>query len=271
MSLKEDEMLMSNSFYHKELTDAQWNKIKSLFPEPKKVGRRPLNPRKVFNGILWILKSGARWRDLPAHYGNWNSIYHKFRLWGESGLFRRLVQVINTNAHSATLLELDSTFCKVHQSTFSGLINQAIGVSRGGKTTKIHVLINERIQLMNVILTGGLSSLIANRLLLFLPTLSFQAKMFLPIGLTRLNQSVIILKSICIPDKANFGTKHDFDAELYKRRNLVERFFQRIKNYRHVATRYDKLALCFENFVFPRFVPVLRDKRVDTSAFKSLR
>ena len=54
---------------------------------------------------------------------------------------------------------------------------------------------------------------------------------------------------MCIPDKANFRIKHDFDAELYKGRNIVERFFQRIKNYRHIATRYDKLAVCFLNFV----------------------
>ena len=58
---------MSNLLYHKELNDAQWNRIKYLFEEPKRVGRRPLNPRNVFNGILWILKGGAR-------YGNWNSI-----------------------------------------------------------------------------------------------------------------------------------------------------------------------------------------------------
>ena len=43
--------------------------------------------------------------------------------------------------------------------------------------------------------------------------------------------------------------KHNFDSELYKQRNIVERFFQRIKNYRHVATRYDKLAECFLNFL----------------------
>ena len=54
---------------------------------------------------------------------------------------------------------------------------------------------------------------------------------------------------ICIPDKANFKMKHEFDSDLYKRRNIVERFFQRIKNYRHIATRYDKLAVCFKNFV----------------------
>ena len=70
---------MSNSFYHKDLTDAQWNRIKFVFEKQVRVGRPPLNPRTVFNGILWILKSGGRWRDLPARYGNWNSIYHKFR------------------------------------------------------------------------------------------------------------------------------------------------------------------------------------------------
>ena len=147
-------MPMSNSFYHKELTDSQWNKIKFLFPK-KKVGRPPLNPRIVFNAIMWLLRSGGRWRDLPPCYGNWNSIYHKFRQWCESGLFELLLHLINADAAHSTLLEIDSTFCKVHQSACCALKNQAIGVSRGGKNTKVHVLINERMQLLNVILTGG--------------------------------------------------------------------------------------------------------------------
>lgn len=53
----------------------------------------------------------------------------------------------------------------------------------------------------------------------------------------------------CNPDKSNAVVVHDFDKELYKSRNNVERFFQRIKNYRHIATRYDKLSVCFLNFV----------------------
>jgi transposase len=53
----------------------------------------------------------------------------------------------------------------------------------------------------------------------------------------------------CIPDKSNSVVIHDFDKELYKSRNIVERFFQRIKKFRHIATRYDKLAICFLNFV----------------------
>ena len=87
---------MSNSFYHKDLTDAQWNRIKFLFPAHRKVGRPSLNPRIVFNGILWILKSRARWRNLPARYGNWNSVYHKFRQLSKDGLFHQLLEAVFT-------------------------------------------------------------------------------------------------------------------------------------------------------------------------------
>ena len=55
--------------------------------------------------------------------------------------------------------------------------------------------------------------------------------------------------AVWIPDKANSRILHDFDKELYKARNVVERFFLRIKNRRRIATRYDKLALSFLNFV----------------------
>ena len=243
---------MSNSFYHKDLTDAQWNRIKFVFEKQVRVGRPPLNPRTVFNGILWILKSGGRWRDLPARYGNWNSIYHKFRQWCSLGLFDRLLKVLNAAANEATLLEIDSTFCKVHQSACSGRKNQAIGSSRGGKNTKIHVLINERMQLLNVILTGGQVHDSEPDLAL-LSGIELGGKKILADKAYSCLQIRVFLAEhgafACIPDKANFKIKHDFDSELYKQRNIVERFFQRIKNYRHVATRFDKLALCFENFV----------------------
>ena len=243
---------MSNSSYHKDLTDAQWNRIKFVFEKQVRVGRPPLNPRTVFNGILWILKSGGRWRDLPARYGNWNSIYHKFRQWCSLGLFDRLLKVLNAAAKEATLLEIDSTFCKVHQSACSGRKNQAIGSSRGGKNTKIHVLINERMQLLNVILTGGQVH-DSEPALALLSGIELGGKKILADKAYSCSQIRVFLSEhgafACIPDKANFKIKHDFDSELYKQRNIVERFFQRIKNYRHVATRFDKLALCFENFV----------------------
>ena len=242
---------MSNLFYHKEITDAQWNRIKFLFPQ-KKIGRPPLDPRIVFNAILWLLKSGARWRDLPTCYGNWNSIYHKFRLWCSQGLFERVLKLINADAKEATLLELDSTFCKVHQSACCALKNQAIGVSRGGKNTKVHVLINDRMQLLNVILTGGNIHDSEPAIELF-DNVDIAGKKVLADKAYSCQAIRDYLEKrgadVCIPDKSTFKTKHDFDSELYKQRNKVERFFQRTKNYRHIATRFDKLAVCFKNFV----------------------
>ena len=243
---------MSNSFYHKDLTEAQWNRIKFVFEEPAKVGRPPLNPRIVLNAILWILRSGARWRDLPARYGNWNSIYHKFRHWCSLGWFERLMKVIHADAQDATLLEIDSTFCKVHQSACSGRKEQAIGVSRGGKNTKIHVLLNERMQLLKVILTSGQIH-DSEPAIELLKSVALKGKKILADKAYSSEQIRFFLAEhgafACIPDKVNFKIKHDFDFQLYKQRNLVERFFQRIKNYRHVATRYDKLAECFLNFI----------------------
>ena len=245
-------MLMSNLLYHKKITDSQWNQIKFLFEEPKKVGRPSLNPRTVLNGILWILKSGARWRNLPERYGKWNSVYHKFRQWCDCDLFERLLKFINRNAENSSLLEIDSTFCKVHQSACSGFEAQAIGASRGGKNTKIHVLLNERMQLLNVVLTGGQIHDSATVFELF-AGIEFEGKKVLAERAYSCDNVRSYLEqrgaTVCIPDKVNFKVKHTFDAELYKQRNLVERFFQRIKNYRHIATRYDKLAFCFRNFV----------------------
>ena len=241
---------MTNSLYH--ITEEQWNRIKCLFPEPKKVGRPALNPRTVFNGILWILKSGARWRDLPPYFGNWNSIYHKFRQWCDCGLFKLLLQLLNADASQTTLLEIDSTFCKVHQSACSGLKNQAIGASRGGNNTKIHVIVNEKMQLLSVSLTGGNVHDSEPAIALF-EGVDLGGKTVLADKAYSCDKIRDYLQErgalVCIPNKSNFKVKHNFDADLYKQRNLVERFFQRIKNFRHVAFRFDKLAICFLNFV----------------------
>ena len=66
------------------------------------------------------------WRDLPPCYGNWNSIYRKFRQWCESGLFEPLLHLVNVDAAHLTLLGIDLTFCKVHWSACCALKNQAI-------------------------------------------------------------------------------------------------------------------------------------------------
>ena len=143
-------------------------------------------------------------------------------------------------------------FAFVHQSARSGLKNQAIGSSRGGKNTKIHLLINERMQAVNVVLMGGHihDSTAAIDLL---EGIDLAGKKILADRAYSCDKIRSYLERhgavVCISDKKNFKVKHDFDTELYRQRNLVERFFQRIKNYRYITFRFDKLADCFLNFV----------------------
>ena len=239
---------MSNSFYHERycLTKTQEEIIRPL---------PGLNPLIVFNAILWILSSGAPWRDLPSHYGNWNSIYHKFRQWCALNLFDNILKALVADTDKYLLVQIDSTFCKVHQHAAGArkiLGNQAIGVSRGGKTTKIHALVTENFQLIGLLLTGGQihDSECAVELL---RKVNLEGKTVLgdkAFSSAQIRDFIQSQKAqVCIPDKVNSLLKHDFDHELYKARNVVERFFLRIKNHRHIATRYDKLAKRFLTFI----------------------
>ena len=133
-----------------------------------------------------------------------------------------------TSVREATLLEIDSTFCKVHQSACSALKDQAIGSSRGGKNTKVHVLINDRMQLLKVMLTGGQIH-------------DSKAALALLSGVELGDKTILADKAYssehirffiaehgavaCIPDKTNFNIKHDFDSELYKQRKKSREIF----------------------------------------------
>ena len=121
------------------------------------------------------------------------------------------------------------------------------------RTTKIHALVNEHFQIIGVDLTGGEvhDGKVAIRLL---SKITLEGKKVLAdkaFCSEEIREYIYQEKAAaCIPDKSNTVNIHDFDKELYKARNIIERFFQRIKTFRHIATRYDKLSDCFLNFVF---------------------
>ena len=235
------------------MTIEQFEKVKHLLPKAKKTGRPPLNNYRTLNAIFWILRTGAPWRDLPLYYGNWNSIYHKFRKWSEQSIFINILRELNSG--KSILIEMDSTHCKVHQHGFGARKiygNQAIGVSRGGKNTKIHALINEKMELLSFLLTGGevFDSKVAVELLKKVDLTDKTVLADRAYGASDIRDYICESVALsCIPDKVNSKVKHSFDEEVYKQRNIVERFFNRIKDNRHIATRYDKLSICFWNFI----------------------
>lgn len=74
-----------------QLTDAQWDCIAELLPPPAKTGRPRADSRQVMNAILWVLRSGAPWRDLPAEYPPFTTVWHRFDQWNQSGLLAQIV------------------------------------------------------------------------------------------------------------------------------------------------------------------------------------
>lgn len=96
-----------------ELTDEQWNQIKSLFPVYKTDRPPKKDNRFMFNALLWIARSGAPWRDLPDRYGSWKTCYSRFHLWRDIGLLATLFSDLISNPDMESL-SIDSTSVKAH-------------------------------------------------------------------------------------------------------------------------------------------------------------
>ena len=99
-----------------ELTEAEWERLKAYFPErePGQLGRPRNDDRQMLNGILWIVRTGAPWRDLPERYGAWSTVYARFVEWQESGLFAKILDELGEEADLQDM-SLDSTCVRAHQ------------------------------------------------------------------------------------------------------------------------------------------------------------
>jgi transposase len=123
-----------------ELTDDEWTAIRPMLPnKPRGVPR--VNDRRVLNGIFWILRSGAPWRDLPDDFGPYTTCYNCFVRWRRAGVWRRMMDALAT-AHDASVQMIDTSIVRVHQHRAYIVRNrkQSMARSRGGLTSKIHAV-----------------------------------------------------------------------------------------------------------------------------------
>lgn len=74
-----------------ELSDACWEMIEDIITQDQKTGRPRSNDRLMLNGILWVLCSGAAWRDMPERFGPWSTVYQRFRDWRNRGTFDQML------------------------------------------------------------------------------------------------------------------------------------------------------------------------------------
>ncbi len=103
-----------------EISDAQWERIAHLVPgKPGDRGRAGADNRLFVNAVLWVLRSGAWWQDLPERYGKWKTVHKRFTRWAKSGVWEKVFDSLTTNPDNQYLM-LDSTLVRVHQQAAGG-------------------------------------------------------------------------------------------------------------------------------------------------------
>ena len=103
-----------------ELSEPQWERIKDLLPgKAGDPGRSGKDNRLFVNGVLWVLRSGAHWHDLPERYGKWKTVHTRFSRWAKAGVWERVFKVLTADRKNAYLM-LDTTLVRAHQQAATG-------------------------------------------------------------------------------------------------------------------------------------------------------
>jgi len=108
------------------LSDTEWAKIEPLMPRGRR-GAHRVDDRRVISGILHMLRSGARWRDCPAAYGPYTTIYNRFNRWSRQGIWFEMFEALTGSTGIIGTVAIDSSTIKAHRSAAGG---------KGGRISK---------------------------------------------------------------------------------------------------------------------------------------
>ncbi|MFE3776063.1 IS5 family transposase [Streptomyces sp. NPDC059122] len=274
-----------------DLSDVEWARLMPYLPRNVGRGGRWKCHRRLINGMLFRLRTGIPWRDLPSRFGNWQTIYDRHRRWSADGTWEMLLRAVQADADAQgridwSMASVDSTICRTHQHaagarhrppTVPGRRarparhrdDEGLGRSRGGLTTKIHVVGEGGLRPLALLITpgqwGDAPQMIPVLERIRVPRPKGGHPRTRPDHLvgdracsSRRNRRYLRRRQIkhTIPEPTNQqanrlrrGSRGDrptsFEKARYVRRNEVERLIGKLKINQAVATRFDKRAYVF--------------------------
>ncbi|KOV58731.1 IS5 family transposase [Streptomyces sp. MMG1121] len=278
-----------------DLRDTEWVRLEPHLPKNIGRGGRWKCHRRVINGILFRTRTGIPWRDLPSRFGKWQTVYSRHRMWSADGTWERILCAVQADADAAgridwSMVSVDSSICRAHQHAAGARSqpprvdskrtrpvqhrrDEALGRSRGGLTSKIHLAGEGRCRPLSLLITpgqwGDAPQMIPVLNRIRVPRLGGGHPRTRPDHLggdraysSRRNRRYLRRRQIkhTIPEPKNQqanrrrrgssgGRPTGFDRHRYARRNEVERTFLALKGFRAVATRYEKRAYVFHGTV----------------------
>lgn len=233
-------------------TDAHWRAVATIVSGLTRRGPKG-DPRRFVESVVWILRSGAPWRDLAERFGRWEAAYRRFRRWALAGRWESLRRAL-TVLEDGELLLIDSTIVKAHGHA-AGVPKalqekEGLGRSRGGFTTKLHALVTESGQLVRYVLTAGQVNDITQAAALVrsregrgvVGDRAYDSDAFV-------RRIAAMRMRVVIPPRATRRRPRARGEAAYACRNVIERWFGRVKVFRRIATRYEKTASSYLGFV----------------------
>ncbi|PZO62189.1 MAG: IS5 family transposase [Paracoccus denitrificans] len=232
------------------LTDDRMERLRPFFPGSH--GRPRVDDRRVLSGIIFVNRNALRWRDAPKDYGPSKTLYDRWTRWGEMGVFVPMTEGLAAVGAERKTVMIEATYLKAHRTASSLAVKKGgpgrlIGRTKGGMNTKLHAVADANGRPLSFFLTAGpVSDYTGPAALLdeipkaqwLLGDRGYDADWF---------RDALEAKGIkpCIPGRKSRNASLKHDKRRYRRRNRIEIMVGRLKDWRQVATRYERCPTVF--------------------------
>ena len=222
------------------LSERQMARISPYFPLSHGVPR--VDDRRVVSGIVYVIRNGLQWKDAPRGYGPHKTLYNRFIRWSRLGVFDRIFAALASAGPKPERIMIDATHLKAQRA-----VPRRIGRTKGGLNSKLHAVCDgEGKPLVLLLSEGQMSDHKGARLILdalppakaLLADRGYDSNWFRDALAKRGCEP-------CIPSTKSRKIPLPYDKALYKQRHKIENMFARLKDWRRIATRYDRCAHTF--------------------------